>query len=334
MRTFALVLVLMLGAGCAVVAPFDDDGREDGDTIAPASVGDLELAAVVGGQLLLRWTAPGDDGYQGTARAYDLRFQPDDASPLEWVLAPRLSLPPPGPAKSQESVELDPLFLTGNWLFTLRTVDDADNWSRFAPPLLVEESYRPYPAPATESQLVENLARAWSSLDSDEYERLLGPDFQFWFAPEDIDLLENALYWDRGSDLQSAAALFGGESGTRPDGSVMPPADSIQVTLTPFDEEWLDASGEVVGGLTPLPEGTRRRRYDSEIRVHHTEESLVSLAVGSQVFYVVPIRQGPGGASVRFELMAWQDYGNWRPAGSSVLPRREPVTWGQIKFRY
>lgn len=332
-RTIVVALIALLGSGCAIVAPFHDEDEEK-DTTAPAKILDLDLATSSSGRLLLQWTAPGDDRGRGIARAYDLRFQPADESPLEWERVTHMELPSPAPGGLRESVPLDPLFQEGDWLLALRAVDDAGNWSPFSPPLLVEEAQRPYPAPVDESTVVENLSRAWSSLHADEYESLLARDFQFWFAPEDVDLVPDALYWDRAAELRSAQALLGGQVGTRPDGSPMPPAASIEVTLTPFDEEWVDASDEVVGGLTTLPEGTRRRRYDSEIRIHHAGEDLVSVALGSQVFYVAPLAQEIAGGTEQFELVVWHDYGNWRPADLAARSRREPVTWGQIKVRY
>ena len=52
------------------------------DEDAPGPIDDLVLEAATSNTLLVRWTATGDDGEQGTARAYDLRYstEPIDAT--------------------------------------------------------------------------------------------------------------------------------------------------------------------------------------------------------------------------------------------------------------
>lgn len=95
------------------------------DYLAPEAVTDLRAKAVDAGTILLDFTAPGDDGDQGTAAAYDLRYslRPIDAS--SWPDATRVSALKPSPAGTAESVTVDGLLSGTTYYFAIRGVDDA-----------------------------------------------------------------------------------------------------------------------------------------------------------------------------------------------------------------
>jgi hypothetical protein len=102
------------------------------DTIAPGPITDLRgWTGSEPGTVLLRWTAPGDDGNEGTARYYRVRTHTipiftedewDDASQKNGVPVPG----PSGTVETMTAVNLNP----GTWLYvTARAVDDFGNMS-------------------------------------------------------------------------------------------------------------------------------------------------------------------------------------------------------------
>ena len=67
-----LILLLSLAVGCGdgdVVTP-----PPPSDTTAPANVANLASPSSTDTSATLTWTAPGDDGTNGTATEYDVRF--------------------------------------------------------------------------------------------------------------------------------------------------------------------------------------------------------------------------------------------------------------------
>jgi len=102
---------------------------------APGFVCVFLCGLFLGGQVLsdpieLRWTAPGDDGYTGTATRYDLRYSHTSITESNWQLAiPIEGLPSPLPAGSQEMLVVDVPNSFSVTCFAIKTVDDANNWS-------------------------------------------------------------------------------------------------------------------------------------------------------------------------------------------------------------
>lgn len=79
--------------------------------------------------VIVRWTAPGDDGNVGTATTYDLRQSStlitsanfDQATQVTGLPAPRIS----GTAEQFTVTGLIP----GQYYFAIKTADEAGNWS-------------------------------------------------------------------------------------------------------------------------------------------------------------------------------------------------------------
>ncbi|QXD14069.1 S8 family serine peptidase [Rhodocaloribacter litoris] len=105
------------------------------DEIPPAPVTDLaivaEMASTIGTSVTLTWTAVGDDGTDGTAARYDLRYStagPIDASNFDDA-TPVTGLPAPQPAGSTETFTATGLpFNTEMW-FALVVEDEFGNRS-------------------------------------------------------------------------------------------------------------------------------------------------------------------------------------------------------------
>ena len=78
----------------------------------------------------LRWTAPGDDGMVGRAKAYLLRYSTAPMTDANFANAtPITTVPAPMPAGSLETFQVTGLTSNTAYYFALKTVDDAGNWS-------------------------------------------------------------------------------------------------------------------------------------------------------------------------------------------------------------
>jgi len=80
--------------------------------------------------VVVRWTAPGDDGASGIAAAYDLRYSvaPITASNFDQAQAVT-GLPVPVAPGSRQTVTLSGLVRGTPYYFAIKTRDDAGNWA-------------------------------------------------------------------------------------------------------------------------------------------------------------------------------------------------------------
>ena len=104
--------------------------RPPPDTTPPATVTDLHVVSTGLNDVLLGWTAPGDDGMSGRASQYDFRYS--TAGPLtnaNFAQGTAFAAPAPGPAGSSESVDVTGLAASTHYWFGLRTADEVPNWS-------------------------------------------------------------------------------------------------------------------------------------------------------------------------------------------------------------
>jgi hypothetical protein len=100
------------------------------DSMPPEQVTDLAAVMVTAVTVKLAWTAPGDDGAEGTASAYDLRYALtpitaetwNAAMQVEGVFAPKLH-------GSAESYTVTGLEQATAYYFALKTTDSAGNES-------------------------------------------------------------------------------------------------------------------------------------------------------------------------------------------------------------
>ncbi len=118
-----------LAAGALATMLFGCGKSVAPDAAPPAAVTDLSVAAATDSTVTLTWTAPGDDGSQGQAARYDLRYS---LQPLAtgWDSATVVTgLPPPQPAGRADSVRVGPLARLVPYDFALETLDEAGNAS-------------------------------------------------------------------------------------------------------------------------------------------------------------------------------------------------------------
>ena len=96
------------------------------DTTPPAAVSDLSTHLLSTSALELSWTAPGDDGTEGRASAYELRWAETPIVDSTWADAQEIvRRPVPGPAGTHEATTVEGLTPGEQYYFALRTEDDA-----------------------------------------------------------------------------------------------------------------------------------------------------------------------------------------------------------------
>lgn len=100
------------------------------EQIAPAAIADLATASVTDSSITLTWTAPGDDGSEGQASAYDLRLNDVLISEAAWDSATALTgLPAPALSGTTESFTVTGLAPATTYYFAIKSADEVPNWS-------------------------------------------------------------------------------------------------------------------------------------------------------------------------------------------------------------
>jgi hypothetical protein len=78
--------------------------------------------------VVLRWTAPGDDGNVGTASRYEMRMSNNPISEANWAGASLVSgAPTPRPAGTRQSMVVRGLTQGVTYYFAIKAIDDAGN---------------------------------------------------------------------------------------------------------------------------------------------------------------------------------------------------------------
>ncbi|MBU8934539.1 MAG: fibronectin type III domain-containing protein [candidate division Zixibacteria bacterium] len=90
----------------------------------------LRLASTSNNSVILSWTAPGDDGTEGTASQYDIRYSTSLIDDASWNNATQATDEPSpqiaGGIETFEVTELDP---GTTYYFAIKTADEVPNWS-------------------------------------------------------------------------------------------------------------------------------------------------------------------------------------------------------------
>jgi len=108
--------------------------KETGDVTPPARIDDLSASSIEDSSFVLEWTAPGDDGTQGAALLYELRYStsPMDSSNFEdgyrnaWVPRPSMS----GTREAFTVEDIEPLT---KYYVAIRAWDEAFNRATLSP---------------------------------------------------------------------------------------------------------------------------------------------------------------------------------------------------------
>lgn len=124
MRWVVSCLALLLLAGCS------NQGTKPEDKLIPGRVTDLRVADVGDSTVTLAWTAPGDDGADGTVAAYEVRRLNTLLSEPDWEVGiPVGPLPAPGVVTTSETAVLRGVPGGRLQFFALKSRDEAGNWS-------------------------------------------------------------------------------------------------------------------------------------------------------------------------------------------------------------
>jgi chitodextrinase len=134
---FRLITVLFL----VVLACGTENGIAPDDT-PPAAIADLAVLSTSDVSITLGWTAPGDDGDDGTATAYDIRYGISEITNATWGVARQVNGEPvPRSGGTEESLEItipaqsliaqsaSGADIDTTYYFAIKTVDEAGNWS-------------------------------------------------------------------------------------------------------------------------------------------------------------------------------------------------------------
>lgn len=81
------------------------------------------------GTIQLSWTAPGDDGVQGQADKYSVRYSTDSLTLVNWDLATEAPSNAPLPSGSAETLTITGLSPETRYYCAIKTSDEANNWS-------------------------------------------------------------------------------------------------------------------------------------------------------------------------------------------------------------
>jgi chitodextrinase len=161
------------------------DPATPSDTTPPAAVNDLVAIDPSWNSMMLTWTAPGDDGRTGTAARYDIRYSLLPLTNAEWPSAAQAAgEPSPRPAGSADTFVVTGLAPTTAYYFSLKTADEAGNWSAksiiaSAPTTAVPDDVPP--------AAVTDLAASASATNSVTLT---------WTAPGDDGAVGTAAYYD------------------------------------------------------------------------------------------------------------------------------------------
>jgi len=131
-RKFSLYCMLSLAiiALSALIPGCGSEKSSEPDTTAPAAVSDLRIQATGCDSVDLAWTAPGDDGTEGRASSYDLRYSTATITEGNWAAATQCaSEPAPKVAGQTETHAVLNLTAGTPYYFALKTLDGDGNES-------------------------------------------------------------------------------------------------------------------------------------------------------------------------------------------------------------
>ncbi|MCP4396167.1 MAG: hypothetical protein GY801_02490 [bacterium] len=144
------------------------------DVLAPASIVDLQGIETETDSVVLEWTAPGENGMEGQAKSYDIRYSQGPISPANWNATPPIPLvPAPEPAGTSQSLRVTGLSPNTKYYFAITATDSSGNTSSLSNQLEVLTTDTVAPGVITTLQ-AENI-------DSSSV-------FLSWISPGDDDL--------------------------------------------------------------------------------------------------------------------------------------------------
>lgn len=103
------------------------------DTLAPEPIADLQLETGSFGEIILTWTAPGDDYNIGSVNQYKIAYSTDTLTADNWESADLWDTPPnPAQSGEQQTVTLTGLVEAQEYWVALVSVDESNNESEIS----------------------------------------------------------------------------------------------------------------------------------------------------------------------------------------------------------
>lgn len=109
--------------------------RPEFDFAPPAVPADLQIEAVTSSGATLMFTAPGDDGFQGKVKGYEVRLRADGQAIDESNFAdsfPVAKMVTPVPPGTAQTLDIDGLLFETEYYVAVRAYDDCRNYSPIA----------------------------------------------------------------------------------------------------------------------------------------------------------------------------------------------------------
>lgn len=104
--------------------------RDDADTIAPSPITNLHPETMKSSSVLIKWTAPGDDGPNGQVDHYGIRYAQQPITDESWLSATLVEdAPNPQIVGSLESFTIEGLLPSTSYYIAIRSADTSGNWS-------------------------------------------------------------------------------------------------------------------------------------------------------------------------------------------------------------
>jgi hypothetical protein len=272
--------LLLFAANCGEdnpQGPDDDGGNDVSDTTPPDAV-ELDAKSPTRNSIALQWVSPGDDGDEGQADHYDIRYSDSLITEDNWDSATPVADPPtPRPGGQIELFAVKGLISSREYFFALKTYDEVPNASELS-------------NCASEATLAENAEPSritdLSAVAISDTEYLLT-----FTAPGDDGTFGTASVYDvRYATTQNGAQDF--ESATQASGEPTPrpsgEQDSIVVTgLTPGIDYYfvMKAGDEIPNWSSPsnvtfgLSMGTRLRAHPTALYVGQTPSTQIMFRV-------------------------------------------------------
>ena len=99
------------------------------DAVPPATATDLTITDTKPNYVTLSWTMPGDDGFDGLAADYELRYSTAPVDDMNFADATLATTPPAQPGGTLMNVTVHGLDPATDYYFALKARDEVPNWS-------------------------------------------------------------------------------------------------------------------------------------------------------------------------------------------------------------
>ncbi len=148
-------------------------GTTFNESIPPGTISDLVVVDTTTTSVTLNWTAPGDDGFSGSASGYDVRFSAvGPISETNWTSAETYSQTwTPVPAGATETRTLTGLDSLTTYWFAIKAYDDVDNYGEVSnsPEAQTKEADAPDPIDdlSYSGMLATSVTLAWTAPGDD-----------------------------------------------------------------------------------------------------------------------------------------------------------------------